>query len=750
MPIYLMDTGDGRRLEIEADNPAAAEALTNSWASENPYTRSESSSMAGMLPAGAEIAPTEVRSLPEQAAIIPQGIAGFGSGVAQTATGIGELVPGQLGEASARATQYLQSVGAPEMQTAGRIAGSIAPGAAVMRGVQALGAGARAVIPALSTSPVLRGAGTIAGGTLGGGAAGVATGLSTPTGIEDREQRFGQKINAATDEAGWGAGLGFALSALPQAGLAIQAIRPSQNRFIAERTQGVTPQQFSAAEALSQEAERLGVRITAPEALQAVTQGGTSLGSLQRRLETSPGGEQMFSQFMAERPQQVQRAVSGFLGDIAPSLPSPSVIGPRLLKVGEDVNARTARMRTAATQPFYSAAREETVNPNAVRAVVKDIRALAAEDKSGKIIAPVLNQLEDLLIAKRAQAATKPGPRVTPPGMKAIRVSEPPRPATPEEYITDVNTLEMARQLLRERAAVPLSSAEGISSIESGRLLKGLKSLADRLEKNVPELAKGRREFGSASRRDEDFKSTATGQFAAAKNLDEQREALFPTGERLMPGQEGEIGRAFSSIRATEGRFTPEQARLPDRASPPPQAPPLAGQLIRQELERISNRTAGQLTAAGLPDQYAGAAFASALQRNPQYQRNLTAAMQASGVPTQPMQGLMDVLQATGYRQRPGSATASNLAEQEAMSALGLGGVRQAVAAPLRTVSQAFARQSQEEVTRNLSQIALSGPEGIRTLQRMAQNAGLEGETARAILRSRNIAVPGILGAVGE
>jgi hypothetical protein len=114
------------------------------------------------------------------------------------------------------------------------------------------------------------------------------------------------------------------------------------------------------------------------------------------------------------------------------------------------------------------------------------------------------------------------------------------------------------------------------------------------------------------------------------------------------------------------------------------------------------------------------------------------------------MQNLLDVLQATAYRQRQGSQTAYNQEQLEAMSALGLGGVRQALTAPGRTISQAFARQNQKEVTENLSKIMLSGPEGVRTLQRMAQNAGLEGETARMILRSRNIAVPGILGAVGE
>jgi hypothetical protein len=720
-----MDTGDGRRLEIEADSPAAAVAFANSWAAENPYTRSESSSMAGMLPAGAEIAPTEVRSLPEQAAIIPQGIAGFGSGVAQTATGIGELAPGQLGEAAARATQYLQSVGAPEMQTAGRIAGSIAPGAAAMRGVQALGSGVRALAPGMFQGGAVSGLGTVAGGTIGGGASGLATGFSTPTGIEDREQRMAKKSEAATTEGLLGAGLGFGLSAVPQAILAAQAIRPSQGRFVAERMQGITPQQFNEAEALSQEAERLGVRITAPEALQAVTQGGTSLGALQRRLETSPGGEQLFSQFMASRPQQTQRAVSGLLDEIAPPTTTPSLLEAQTRRAAEDIRTAPIEARSAAMRPDLDLMEGTRVDPQSVKELVGGIRKLAAaKDETGRIIAPGLQQLESLLIKSPAVPETVIPRRLSESGTFYLPAQR--LPGKPEEYVTDANTLSAIYQQVGDLISPKSYAAEGLSRYQQGVLKPELKKLSQLLKSQVEPYKQAMETGERLSRRLEEFNVSPSGRLAQAESLSGQQAVMLPEGQALQAGQENEIARLFGSMGE------------------------LARPNIRQQLANVANRTAGQLTSAGLPNQYAGAAFAAALQRNPQYQRNLTAAMQASGVPPQPMSSLLDVLQATGYRQRPGSATASNLAEKEAMSALGLGGVRQAVAAPLRTISQAFARQNQEEVTRNLSQIALSGPEGIRTLQRMAQNAGLEGETARRILRSRNIAVPGILGAVGE
>jgi hypothetical protein len=612
------------------------------------------------------------------------------------------------------------------MQTAGRIAGSIAPGAAAMRGVQALGAGARALAPSLSTAPAaLRGIGTVAGGTISGGAAGLATGISTPTGIEDREQRFGQKLEAAKTEGAIGAGLGFGLSAVPQAIMAAQAIRPSQNRFVAERMQGITPQQFNEAEALSQEAERLGVRITAPEALQAVTQGGTSLGALQRRLETSPGGEQLFSQFMASRPQQTQRAVSGLLDDIAPPTTTPSLLEAQTRRAAEDIRTAPIEARSAAMRPDLDLMEGVRVDPQSVKELVGGIRKLAAaKDETGRIIAPGLQQLESLLIKSPAVPETVIPRRLSESGTFYLPAQR--LPGKPEEYVTDANTLSAIYQQVGDLISPKSYAAEGLSRYQQGVLKPELKKLSQLLKSQVEPYKQAMETGKRLSRRLEEFNVSPSGRLAQAESLSGQQAVMLPEGQALQAGQENEIARLFGSMGE------------------------LARPNIRQQLANVANRTAGQLTSAGLPNQYAGAAFAAALQRNPQYQRNLTAAMQASGVPSQPAQRLLDVLQATGYRQRPGSATASNLAEQEAMSALGLGAARQALTAPGRTISQAFARQNQEEVTRNLSEIALSGPEGIRTLQRMAQNAGLEGETARRILRSRNIAVPGILGAVGE
>jgi len=119
--------------------------------------------------------------------------------------------------------------------------------------------------------------------------------------------------------------------------------------------------------------------------------------------------------------------------------------------------------------------------------------------------------------------------------------------------------------------------------------------------------------------------------------------------------------------------------------------------------------------------------------------------MRSSGANPAEMNRLLDVLQATGYRQLPGSQTQPNQAAQEALSGLGLGGVRQAVASPFSTISRGFAQANVEEVTRRLSQIALSGPAGVRQLQEMARRGDMEGEIARRILASQRLVTPGLL-----
>jgi hypothetical protein len=760
MPIFTIETADGRVLDIEAPDDKAAVAEADRWAAANPRGAKApepakdagiqipySDPMGGFtgIPAP-EPAPSQMpytEQMQRAARDIASGTAGVASGVGQIGTGLGELLPGRAGEASAEATQYLRGIGPQPMQTAGKIAGSIAPFTAGA-GLAGAALGFLGRIPGMTNlPPIVQSVGRIGSGAISGAAGGAAVGAGAPTGITDSEERFAQKGREATTEAllGGAFGGGFGLG-----GEIARAVRSSPLvEIVGQRAANVTPAQFDQAAQLIRDAKsRYNIDLTPAEATEAVTRGATGLGDLQRLMEQSRGGAAMFGEAMAGRPAQIEQAIQRQLDEIAPALSNPSALEPQMRKVAEDINKKVAEMRTRATQPYYQSARDAEINQNAVAAVVKDLRGLAEKDETGQIIAPVLNQLESLLIKTPARGPTPPGPRTTPEGMRAIKVREPGKEAVPEEYITDVNTLEMARQLMRERADVPLSGVEGISKIQSGELLKGLGNLSDRLAKNVPALAQGRAEYESLSRLIDKFKASTTGKFAEAETFAGQRAALFPRGEAIVPGQQGEIQRAFQSIAARD--VQPQRMKLPDVQLPPVVRTGAGQQLVRQELESIANRTAG-LTAGGLPNEYAGAAFQAAIQRNPQQYANTIAAMQGAGAGAQVpgFQRLMDVLQATGYRMRPGSQTAMNQQFNELVGEGGIPGLARAVATPLTSARVGITQGAIEARTREISQILLSGEAGLRQIQRLAQQNTVDGEIARSILAARNVAVPGLL-----
>lgn len=740
MPIFTIETADGRILDIEAPDDASAIAEADRWASENPKAPKEPKAQEGYVFSQKPYSEKLLRA----GQVMGEIGTGMASGIGQIGTGIGELLPGRAGEVSAEATQYLKGIGPQGAQTAGKIVGSIAPfGAGAALTGAALGLAGR--LPMLANlPPLVQSLGRVASGAISGGVGGAAVGATAPTGIVEQPQRYEAKQQEAVREGLLGAAFGGGFGA---GGEIYRAVRSSPLvDIVGQRAAGVTQQQYDQAAKLINDAKtQFGVDLTPAEAIQAVTKGATGLGDLQRLMEQSRGGSQMFTQFMSQRPESISQAVERKLDQIAPALANPSRLEPEARRIAEDILESVATMRTRATQPYYGSMRDQEVTQNVVAGVVKDLRELAAKDQTGKIIAPVLNQLESLLIKTPGRGPTPPGPRTTPEGMKAIKVQEPGKPAVPEEYITDVNSLELARQFMREKSSVPLYGVEGVSKNQSAELQKGLKSLYERLENNVPALAQGRQEFARISRLVDDFEASVTGKFAKAETYEAQRAALFPKGEAVIPGQQGEIQRAFESIQART--VQPPRMKLPDVQLPPVVSRGLGPQLVRQELESIADRTASALTSRGIPNEYAGAAFQAAIQRYPQQYQNTLAAMRGAGLGAEVpgFERLMNVLQATGYRRPAGSDTARNLSVTEALQEGGIAGAAGTVVSPIKSTRIAIGQAALESRTREISQMLLEGEAGLRKIQQMARQNDINGEIARNILAARNIAVPGLL-----
>ena len=109
-------------------------------------------------------------------------VKGLAAGVGETATGLGELIPGEVGKASAKGTQKLEEVGDPVSRTLGNILTPL-PIAKLLKGGKLA-----------QQAPELLTRGKQAYESAKTGAkAGAIYGLASPTGKEDTEERYTEK-----------------------------------------------------------------------------------------------------------------------------------------------------------------------------------------------------------------------------------------------------------------------------------------------------------------------------------------------------------------------------------------------------------------------------------------------------------------------------------------------------------------------------------------------------------------------------
>ena len=107
MPVFTIETADGRRLKIEADNQESAVAEADRWSAENPKPAAPAAPTTGRQipsydPMGAFTGMTEAEVAPSQMPYSEQMLRsgqymgevgkGMASGVGQIGTGIGELL----------------------------------------------------------------------------------------------------------------------------------------------------------------------------------------------------------------------------------------------------------------------------------------------------------------------------------------------------------------------------------------------------------------------------------------------------------------------------------------------------------------------------------------------------------------------------------------------------------------------------------------------------------------------------------
>jgi hypothetical protein len=479
-------------------------------------------------------------------------------------------------------------------------------------------------------------------------------------------------IGQATDQNPWARLAGGVGTATVAAALG----RPNvANRMIATNAGGTTQPQFDAAERLIRDAAARGINITPAEAMQQVTGGATGMGTLQRIVESTPEGAQTLGPMMATRPGQMQAATETSLNTIAPRSPAPSYLGPQMQEAGQGALGQINTRINAAAEPFYTASAGTRIPP-------ADFANITAVPGWGEAVQAIRNN----------------------------------------------------PQLNRYVAGLPDDSVGMLNEVK--------KYLGQQGDNFASELQQGRNLQVSAGY-NRDSGTVRQAAINADPNYEQALNIESTLRQRALdPFRAGPGGQ----IAATDDFVTQGRALLGDRPSPQEvgiatgmlnaQNPQATAGLIREHLGRIADKTVGGLDTAGRPDQYGGARFSREVSAGRPGQ-NIDAALNViNPAANANVQRLVEVLGATGWRQRPGSMTAFN---QEALGDLKRGGINsivQALAKPAARAQETVGRMRLSGQAQRLSEL-LASPDGLAQIREIARTGtGTQRALAQALIGS--------------
>lgn len=172
-------------------------------------------------------------------------------------------------------------------------------------------------------------------------------------------------------------------AAIATGGAAALWNRPSNaGGMVSRATEGVAPNHIDAAEALFQDAQKAGIPLTRANALDAVTNGATSLSDLQRVVEGRGG----LRGFFAPTEKGVENAGKQAFDTVAPATDNPSAFGP-------------------AVQDAARAGVAQTPEGQAVAQRVWEAGPRTTPEQAGRVIQPELKAVQDRREGMRAALA---------------------------------------------------------------------------------------------------------------------------------------------------------------------------------------------------------------------------------------------------------------------------------------------------------------------------------------------------------
>lgn len=391
----------------------------------------------------------------------------------------------------------------------------------------------------------------------------------------------------------------------------IEAAGNAPTRILGNAARGLTDQQIALATQLRQSAANQGIDLTVPEAVQQVTNSSTSLGRVQRLVENASPTAPRMATYFAPRPDQMRGAVMNAADAVAPGSVNtpPGVLGLQAQNAAQGGLDAVRGGINAQTEPLYRALQGQEMPP-------ADYAALAANPSYS-----------------RALEAVRSDPELN--GTIAH---------LPDNNLSVVNEVQKQLGTMATAARQTTLNPAGNNFVAA---LRGQAADATDASARAASDIYGGGQYGAA--RDSQSASRAAqleplqagpiGAISQTPDLGAQTSALFPHNPPL--GQPAETATAVQTLNGQQNA--------------------LANALIRQHIGNTFNQSTRDLS--GGPNQYGGALFAKNIAGNNEQAATLSAGLDAadpSGAAGDRMDSLLEALRATGRRERPGSMTAFN------------------------------------------------------------------------------------------
>lgn len=400
-----------------------------------------------------------------------------------------------------------------------------------------------------------------------------------------------------------------------------------RERLLAQASRPATDAQVAQARQLMESAQQRGIQLTMPEALNQVTNNATGMGQMQRVIEATEPGKVHTGPVMAARPGQVSQAVAGFADEIAPPVANPYVLGQRSQEAAGDVLTGVRQQVNANARPWYDALEQERMPPT-----------------------PAAQQVVQSAPYQQALADVRGNP-----------VLNAPIANLPDDSLAVVNEVVKQLDTLAENARPNPASSTGNAQMAAA--FDAARSQVDELASAYSEpwrlsramVASGREAFL------EPLQAGPMGAISQTADTGGQTRALFPNAP--LEGAPAQTGQTLQML--------PQEVGAP---------------LVRQHVMNTFNEAAQQ----NIPgeNQWGGAKWAAQIAGNPEQQRSFQAGV-AAVAPNANPDPLIEVLRATGTRERPGSPTAPNL---RAFEELGKGGATGEMVKTIATAPRVFSK----------------------------------------------------------